>query len=119
MLLTEAIMKSVPGKGKGGIDHSANPHDEDGASSLCQAAAKSHFKVADLLLRAEADVNQKCGNSTTPSGSFTGGIAVYRTPLHAAVDRGDTAMAAFLLDNNAETDVPDSAGVTALATAAR
>jgi ankyrin repeat protein len=119
LLLNEAIMTSVPGKGKGGIDHSANPHDEDGASSLCQAAAKSHFKVAELLLGAEADVNQKCGNSTTPSGSFTGGIAVYRTPLHAAVDRGDTAMAAFLLDNNAETDVPDSAGVTALATAAR
>ena len=76
--------------------------------------------MAELLLKAGAAVNQLCANSTAPrQAGMLAGDLLRRTPLHAAVERDDKKMAAFLLDSAADPNVQSTVGVTALAMAAR
>lgn len=80
---------------------------EDGFTPLGLACYFGRFEIARLLVLKGADVNIPSNN----------GFNVY--PLHSAVAGNHTEIARMLIENNAQVNVKQQAGVTALHSAAQ
>lgn len=80
---------------------------EDGFTPLGLACYFGHYEVARYLVLKGADVNLPSNN----------GFRVY--PLHSAVAGNYTQIARMLIENNAQVNVRQQAGVTALHSAAQ
>jgi ankyrin repeat protein len=77
--------------------------DKDGSTPLHCATWKGQQEVADLLIKAGADVNAH--NSNDHWGT---------TPLHAAAHANQAAIAQLLIDHGADVNAPDMNGRTPL-----
>lgn len=84
-----------------------NFHAEDGFTPLGLACYFGHYEIARYLVLKGADVNLPSNN----------GFRVY--PLHSAVAGDYTQIARMLIENNAQVNVRQQAGVTALHSAAQ
>jgi ankyrin repeat protein len=84
-----------------------NFYAEDGFSPLGLACYFGHYEIARYLVLKGADVNQPSNN----------GFRVY--PLHSAVAGNYTQIARMLIENNAQVNVKQQAGATALHSAAQ
>jgi ankyrin repeat protein len=84
-----------------------NFYAEDGFTPLGLACYFGHYEVARFLVLKGADVNLPSNN----------GFKVY--PLHSAVAGNYTQIARMLIENNAQVNVRQQAGVTALHSAAQ
>ncbi|KAH8049346.1 hypothetical protein JL721_11711 [Aureococcus anophagefferens] len=80
-------------------------HISSAAATLLEAGADHYNAVVDTLLRHGADIE-------APD-------AVGRTPLHAAIDRGDFGLCGILMDRGADVNAVDYAGFSCLSLAAR
>ncbi|HAL81582.1 MAG TPA: hypothetical protein DCO83_04565, partial [Mucilaginibacter sp.] len=80
---------------------------EDGFTPLCLACYFGHYDIARYLVLKGADVNLPSNN----------GFRVY--PLHSAVAGNYTQIARMLIENNAQVNVKQQAGATALHSAAQ
>src|SRR5471030_2489317 len=79
-----------------------NFYAEDGFTSLGLACYFGHYEIARYLVLKGADVNLSSNN----------GFRVY--PLHSAATGNYTNIARMLIDNNAQVNVKQQAGATAL-----
>jgi ankyrin repeat protein len=84
-----------------------NYYAEDGFTPLGLACYFGHYEIARYLVLKGADVNLPSNN----------GFSVY--PLHSAVAGNYTDIARMLIENNAQVNVKQQAGVTALHSAAQ
>ena len=84
-----------------------NFYAEDGFTPLGLACYFGHYEIARYLVLKGADVNLPSNN----------GFRVY--PLHSAVAGDYTQIARMLIENNAQVNVKQQAGVTALHSAAQ
>jgi ankyrin repeat protein len=84
-----------------------NYYAEDGFTPLGLACYFGHYEIARYLVLKGADVNLPSNN----------GFGVY--PLHSAVAGNYTDIARMLIENNAQVNVKQQAGVTALHSAAQ
>jgi ankyrin repeat protein len=84
-----------------------NFYAEDGFTSLGLACYFGQYEIASYLILKGADVNLPSNN----------GFKVY--PLHSAVAGNYTQIARMLVENNAQVNVKQQAGVTALHSAAQ
>ncbi len=84
-----------------------NFYAEDGFTPLGLASYFGHYDIARYLVMKGADVNLPSNN----------GFRVY--PLHSAVAGNYTQLARMLIENNAQVNVKQQAGVTALHSAAQ
>jgi len=84
-----------------------NYYAEDGFTPLGLACYFGHDEIARFLVLKGADVNLPSNN----------GFRVY--PLHSAVAGNYTGIARMLIDNNAQVNVKQQAGATALHSAAQ
>jgi len=84
-----------------------NFYAEDGFTSLGLACYFGHYEIASYLILKGADVNLPSNN----------GFKVY--PLHSAAAGNYTQIARLLVENNAQVNVKQQAGVTALHSAAQ
>ncbi len=84
-----------------------NFYSEDGFTPLGLACYFGHYEIARYLVLKGADVNMPSNN----------GFKVY--PLHSAAAGNYTDIARMLLENNAEINVKQQAGATALHAAAQ
>jgi ankyrin repeat protein len=84
-----------------------NYYAEDGFTPLGLACYFGHYEIARYLVLKGADVNLSSNN----------GFRVY--PLHSAAAGNYTNIARMLIDNNAQVNVKQQAGATALHSAAQ
>ncbi|HZY40211.1 MAG TPA: ankyrin repeat domain-containing protein [Mucilaginibacter sp.] len=84
-----------------------NYYAEDGFTPLGLACYFGHYEIARYLILKGADVNLPSHN----------GFSVY--PLHSAVAGNYTDLARMLIENNAQINVTQQAGATALHSAAQ
>jgi len=84
-----------------------NFYSEDGFTPLGLACYFGHYEIARYLVLKGADVNLPSNN----------GFGVY--PLHSAAAGNYTQIARMLIENNAQVNVKQQAGVTALHSAAQ
>jgi ankyrin repeat protein len=84
-----------------------NFYAEDGFTSLGLACYFGQYEIANYLILKGADVNLPSNN----------GFKVY--PLHSAAAGNYTQIARLLIENNAQVNVKQQAGVTALHSAAQ
>ena len=84
-----------------------NYYAEDGFTPLGLACYFGHYEIARYLVLKGADVNLPSNN----------GFSVY--PLHSAVAGNYTEIARMLIENNAQINVKQQAGATALHSAAQ
>jgi len=84
-----------------------NYYAEDGFTPLGLACYFGHYEIARYLVLKGADVNLPSNN----------GFSVY--PLHSAVAGNYTDIARMLIENNAQVNVKQQAGATALHSAAQ
>ena len=84
-----------------------NYYAEDGFTPLGLACYFGHHEIARYLVLKGGDVNMPSNN----------GFSVY--PLHSAVAGNYTEIARMLIENNAQVNVKQQAGVTALHSAAQ
>jgi ankyrin repeat protein len=96
------------------VDHLVNAHPEainfyaeDGFTPLGLACYFGQFEIASYLVSKGADVNMSSNN----------GFRVY--PLHSAAAGDYTQIARMLIENNAQVNVKQQAGATALHSAAQ
>jgi ankyrin repeat protein len=84
-----------------------NFYSEDGFTPLGLACYFGHYEIARYLVSKGADVNMPSNN----------GFQVY--PLHSAAAGNYTDIASMLMENNADVNVKQQAGATALHSAAQ
>ena len=80
-----------------------NARDKDGSTPLHCATWKGQQDVADLLIKAGADVNAHNNNDHWGT-----------TPLHAAAHANQAAIAQLLIDHGADVNAQDMNGRTPL-----